>query len=749
MIRVGLPSCRVFPAIAVAGLHLFGLPAMAGQNLLDLSVDRELTEQELEILSELLIQSDVGELARLQGPAAPPAVSVCTTDVCRTSIRDAMAQAAALADRLAANQPVEGLPPGLQGWEGSVFLPAGTFGNMNGQLITNVAPADALVDLRAIAVGDPAEWVMLGDTDASAPVLTPRSLPSQLIAADLQRQGQSRRSFAIRSDIPSAKQAAALAALREGGLVAAIRNEEAEQPAALITPLDVTSFEGQEDPGSCDTDALGKPWPFSHAEVITILSDNFRIMQQLHLPIKQSTILIADTGIGENIVQETAGPLAGMLAPNPAELLNPMTVFENNFGSRGSVGCLDQDGNGYWGDIFGTVGSALNVQLCPGETENLGFGSPLAPEPKQDGAVETYEPSHGSFVAMLAAGGPALLADYPQIVQHIGLQVFKTTRPSENGSTKSVRLDPVDISGAVRYALSQKSAVLNMSMKTSDSNLRQIFDQGVTDGNTLVVTSAGNLAEELDLPNNRAFPAGLRNDKLIVVGGLTDDGNRSWWSHSARGERHVDIAAPATRVESIDQDGNSICFSGTSAAAPLVSFTAGVLLSYGLFDAKRTKARILEAAELDQATDPEKTLEGRVRHSRKLDISAALDVFMDRIRLNNSSASFRGRIITEPTLRMVEICDGNDPSMAQSNGMVDPFKLRNWHRSGSEGVYLLSTSDDTPTHCALPITSEIQFMKQGESEVTIFRLEDIESLVLSPFRSAAVERAVQAAGAQP
>lgn len=748
MIRDGSPGW-VLPAIAVAGLHLFALPATAGQDLLDLSVDRDLTEQELEVLSGLLIQSDVGELARLQGPAAPPAVSVCTTDACRISIRDAMAQAAALADQLAANQPAMGLPSDLQGWEGSVFLPAGTFGSLNDQLIANVAPADAPSDFRAIPVGDLSEWLKLGDIDAPAPVLTPRSLPTQLIAADLQRQGQSRRSFAIRSDISAAEQAAAVTALQGSGLIAATRNEESEQPAALITPLDVFSFEGQGDPGSCATDALGKPWPFSHAEVIAILSDNLRIMQQLHLPVRQSTILIADTGIGEKTVQEAAGPLAGMLAPNPAELLNPMAVFENGFGGQGSVGCLDQDGTGYWGDVFGAVGSALNVQLCPGDAENLGFVSRLAPEPRRVGAVETYEPSHGSFVAMLAAGGPALLADYPQIVQQIGLQVFKTTRPSEPGSTKSVRVDPADISGAVRYALSQKSAVLNMSMKTSDSNLRQVFDQGITNGNTLVVTSAGNVAEDLDLPNNRAFPAGLRNDKLIVVGGLTDDGNRSWWSQSARGERHVDIAAPATRVGSIDQDGKPVCFSGTSAAAPLVSFTAGVLLSYGLFDAKRTKARILEAAEPDQATDPEKTLKGRVRHSRKLDVAAALDVFMDRIRLKDAPAPFRGRIITEPALRMVKICNGSDPSMAQSNGMVDPFKLRNWHRAGSDGVYLLSTADDAPTRCALPTASEIPFMKQGESEVTVFRLEDIESMVLSPFRSAAVERAVQTAGAQP
>lgn len=743
------PGRWVFPAIAAAGLHLFALSAMAGQDLLDLSVDRDLTELELEVLSRLLVQSDVDELARLQGPDAPPAASVCTTDSCLASIQVTIAQAASLADKLAANQPAMGLPSGLQGWEGSVFLPAGTFGNVNGQLIANVAPANAPVDFRAIPVDNPWEWVTTGNIDAPAPVLTPRSLPTQLIAADLQRQGRSRRSFAIRSDITAAEQAAALAALQGPGLVATTRSEEAEQPAALITPLDVVRFEGEQHAGSCASDAMGKPWPFSHAEVIAILSDNLRIMQELHLPVGRSTILVADTGIGKKVVQADTGPLLGLLAPNPVELLNPMTVFENGFGGQGSVGCKDLDGNLYWGDVFGAAGEWSKVQICPAVTESLGFDSRLAPEPRRDGAVETYEPSHGSFVAMLAVGGPALLADYPQIARQIGLQIFKTTRRSELGSTKSVRVDPTDITGAVRYALSQRSTVLNMSMKTSDDNLEVLFDQGITNGNTLVVTSAGNLAEELDLPNNRAFPAGLKNDKLIVVGGLTDDGNRSWWSQSARGERHVDIAAPATRVGSVDQDGNPVCFSGTSAAAPLVSFTAGVLLSYGLFDARQTKARILEAAEPDRATDPERTLKGRVRHSRKLDVAAALDVFMDRIRLKDESAPFRGRIVTEPALRMIRICNGNDPTLAQSNGMVDPFKLRNWHRAESDGLYLLGTADDTPARCALPVSSEIPFRKQGESDVTVFKLEDIESMVLSPFRSAAVERAVQAAGAQP
>lgn len=725
-----------------------GCRAVTAQELLDLATDRALSEQELELLSGLVVQNNVEEIARTRGADAPTLAEACPSELCQSQILDALQRAGEQATEAANRPSSRSGPPELFGWTGNVFVPRAITGSRDDYVITNVAPASYPPDLRAVPLprADP-DAVTTGD--AITGVLSPNSLPTQLIEADLLRQGQSRRTFAIRRDISDEAKSAAVAALVAAGLEATLFDESAEQPASLIEPVDVVSFEGAEEGVNCTGNAGARAWPYDVPEVVGILEENLLVMQRLRLPLRRAVVIVADTGIGADLVREGTGGLRSMLAPNASELLNPMVLFNNaNVDLPGSFGCEDHDQNHYFGDVYGAVGSELNVRLCTPDTARPPFDDRLAPVPPREGASETYEPSHGSFVATLAAGGPDLLSAYPDISRQIGLRIFRTTRPTEIGSSKSVRVDPADVTGAVEYALTQGVAVLNMSMKTTDSNLAGLFDGAVARSDTLVVTSAGNRAEQLDLPSNRVFPAGLVNRNLIVVGGLADDDQRSWWADSAVGEGHVTIAAPAVRVKSVDQIGRTVCYSGTSAAAPIVSFTAAVLLSYGLLDSESAKDRILGSAEPDRIAQPDQSLRGRVRNARKLDVPAALDIFTDRIRLTGADGTIRGRIVVEPGPRLIPICDAAAPAMAGSKGMVDPARLRSWHRTGSQAVFDLTTANDVLAQCPLPAQAQIRFRRPGGDEVELIDLADVDSMVLSSFRSPEVEAAVLQEGGQ-
>jgi hypothetical protein len=254
-----------------------------------------------------------------------------------------------------------------------------------------------------------------------------------------------------------------------------------------------------------------------------------------------------------------------MLSLNYAEALNVPIVYENSSQLPGSWICSDNDANSYYYDVYGAVGRPNQIVECaPGEHLS-NFNHELGPLSKLPDTNETYEPSHGSFVTALAVGGVNLLKQYPEIGERIGITTFRVTSPPPIGvSTKSVFVETSDMFNAIAYAAGQRADVLNFSMKTTDRNFNGQFETHIAGSSTLLVSSAGNQEEDLEIPISGVYPAGLSHENLIVVGGLTPDEQRTWWRSSAKGPTKVNIAAPAVRVPSVDQHGNRVCFSGTS-----------------------------------------------------------------------------------------------------------------------------------------------------------------------------------------
>lgn len=152
-----------------------------------------------------------------------------------------------------------------------------------------------------------------------------------------------------------------------------------------------------------------------------------------------------------------------------------------------------------------------------------------------------------------------------------------------------------------------------------------------THGQILYVFAAGNDGQDLASFDIRpARWGGVQSPNVITVGATTPDG--SLWSKSNWSPQFVDIAAPGCGVptfqwNTVEARFDEVALSGTSFAAPLVSFTGNLLRgNYLSKGAEGIKSRILASGRYAP------NLAGKVRSSRILDVPAALAVHFDILR---------------------------------------------------------------------------------------------------------------------
>jgi Subtilase family len=154
---------------------------------------------------------------------------------------------------------------------------------------------------------------------------------------------------------------------------------------------------------------------------------------------------------------------------------------------------------------------------------------------------------------------------------------------------------------------------------------------GIEKKNYLYVFSAGNdgagnsVGGEITATTFPAAWGGDRNPNVITVGGVDQTG--IYWKGSDWSVHFVDIAAPGCSVPTYEWKNNQfepVSVTGTSFAAPLVSFAANLLHDLG--DAKRTKARILSSGRYNG------NLLDKVWSSRMLDVATAVATPFDALR---------------------------------------------------------------------------------------------------------------------
>lgn len=609
---------------------------------------------------------------------------------------------------------------------------------------------------------DDRKYGTLGERDVGIlPVDTRPEAELALLESDLVRDGTSHRQFRLNPSLPPEEVRRRVAMLTEATGPQVSTEDDETQVYSLTAPP-----ESSMDPATlqavtqkCLADAR-PDWPFDAREVVDRLKFALDVLAKENVGGPQRTkVLIVDTGISPTLLERPE--FRGLLYPNLQERLAKHAAFTSlsSYQQHSRSGCRDLDGNSFYADHFGAA-----PKDEAGKCWQDGFGtSQLTPVPKNASSRQSYFPDHGSFVAGLAAGGPGLDSERELISKFVGLTFFRVFVQPKDPLKNSVGSDYKHLEESLSYAERSGADVINMSLATTDRRLLNgllPLMNNESDKRILAVVAAGNNSEALDAsdPNSVNIPASASKENkirpnMIVVGALqqaTSVSQDPLWPNSATSKVKVDIAAPGVRMVSLNSFGQNICMSGTSAAAPLVTFTAAILRSIGLTSPTDMRARILSAADFDSK------LADRVAHGRRLNIAAAIDVFVDRIVVGG--ATRRGWINTEDTgPQLLRVCaTNNNPFVNPTTldgfgGLININNLWLWRQLPNERVQVWHRQDDFNfEECALPDTTlsdvTLSFFDLASNKTEEIALKNVESILPSPFRN--VEQTVKRIGAR-
>lgn len=251
---------------------------------------------------------------------------------------------------------------------------------------------------------------------------------------------------------------------------------------------------------------------------------------------------------------------------------------------------------------------------------------------------------HGAYVASAALGG-AYFFRFSELMGHpIKIRPINVIQ-NKDGTLHTKQLQDVIERGF------RTSSVINLSISyhREISGLKPILDQH---RNALFVVAAGNKPGRVSGEHPAAL--GGQYPNLIVVGSLNQDGDfetkQSTWSPA-----HVEIAAPGCRVpvHEHDKERAIVLRSGSSLAAPLVSFTAAILNKYDFGGPADIKTRLLTSADYDLK------LNGKVKGNLKLNIARAVAIANDVVETSaHGEPPIYGKISIKSG-QLLRLCDGD------------------------------------------------------------------------------------------
>lgn len=236
-----------------------------------------------------------------------------------------------------------------------------------------------------------------------------------------------------------------------------------------------------------------------------------------------------------------------------------------------------------------------------------------------NGVAPGFISSHGTHVAGLMLGGPPMR----------GANLWRESEPwlhlsflnVAGGAEHLQRGTSNDIGDVVRL---DRAVIVNMSLAYRGAQTPSVRGNFISlftsHTNALFVVAAGNAApgQTSDDPGElELLPAGLggggAHSNLVTVAALDGDGGFAAFSH--RGPS-VDIAAPGCRLASWQRNTvEEFRQSGTSSAAPLVSFAALLLSATSdVFTPARLRTRLVVSGEMLAGADHAMTAYGTALH---------------------------------------------------------------------------------------------------------------------------------------
>ena len=367
-------------------------------------------------------------------------------------------------------------------------------------------------------------------------------------------------------------------------------------PVSLVRPL-TNNDPDVRDPNCREADSKSpRQWPYDAKLVSDVLTRNSNaVSQRVQGDLFPTVISVLDTGIAD---MGTAFKL---------------NIFDRNLRERPG-NFRDNDRNGYYNDVYGTNA------LRQGDLD----------------AFDDYQfGTHGTHVTDLVLGGSEFRAQFKGIHKLLRVKIVRLVAPS-GGKGKYEMTDSGLVAG-LGFA-GKFSRVANISVGT-DKKIDEISEILRTWRDLVVVVAAGNEHQNLSL--KASFPAvyggedGIFRDRVITVAAQDAAGRLAEFSNFGRS--YTDIAAPGCALIYTDSTGNQRRLFGTSFAAPLVTFTVGLLRTLRVGEADsllQLKQRLIASADYDPS------LEKFVAASGRLNILKAISVTEDVMELQGGDIKF-------------------------------------------------------------------------------------------------------------
>lgn len=289
---------------------------------------------------------------------------------------------------------------------------------------------------------------------------------------------------------------------------------------------------------------------------------------------------------GVTVVLAAALTVTGT-APANADTVRDLQYWLAEYGytqawtmSRGEgvrVAIIDTGVNGDIAELRGVV---------VGGTDASGIGSP-------DGQTPVGEESeHGTMVASLLAGrGTGEGNGVIGVAPGADLLTASVAFGQDSGSSKT---NDEQIAEAVRWAVDSGADVINMSLTRNTRDWPESWDDAFLyafENDVVVVAAAGNRGSGTSEVGAPATIPGV-----LTVAGVDRDQNASF-DASSQGIT-IAVAAPSEDLVGVLPDGGYVQWSGTSAAAPLVSgLVALVRAEFPELDAANVINRVIRTAD--------------------------------------------------------------------------------------------------------------------------------------------------------
>lgn len=228
-----------------------------------------------------------------------------------------------------------------------------------------------------------------------------------------------------------------------------------------------------------------------------------------------------------------------------------------NPGEKGRRGDVDNDRNGYAGDVYG-------VEIPHG-------GPPTDPD------------GHGTYCSSLIG------AEELGVNTEVRVMAIKCFDAEGKSTTERV-------AAGYRYILEMKRRGADVRVISNswiggaedDVHMREQIDAAGAAG-ILSVFAAGNFTPRKNLDAEPVYPASFRLPSMLNVAASEDDGGL--WIHTGYGPETVHLVAPGKKIPGLVGSGSPATLTGTSCAAALVAGAAALVAAI-------PEHRALGAAEL-------------------------------------------------------------------------------------------------------------------------------------------------------